>query len=152
MESVGGRLAFTRGERTAPTFAFIGVRACELQAIAVQDRVFLGDEHADPSYRARREGAFVVAVNCGQAGGTCFCASMGAGPKVCGPEVMMRFVVRDLLDCGMDPARVHVSMERNMKCAVGHCGRCQFGPAFVCNDGPVLSFDRIADLIGRPEI
>ena len=76
----------------------------------------------------------------------------GSVAMVCGPEVMMRFVVRDLLDCGMDPARVHVSMERNMKCAVGHCGRCQFGPAFVCKDGPVLSFDRIADLIGRPEI
>ena len=84
IESAGGELAFTRGEQTAPTLAFIGVRACELQAIAVQDRVFLGDEHADPSYRARREGAFIVAVNCGQAGGTCFCASMGAGPKVTG--------------------------------------------------------------------
>ena len=71
---------------------------------------------------------------------------------VCGPEVMMRFVVRDLLDCGMDPADVHVSMERNMKCAVGHCGHCQLGPAFVCKDGPVLPFDRIAHLIGRPEI
>jgi len=71
---------------------------------------------------------------------------------VCGPEVMMRFVVRELLDRGMDPAHVHVSMERNMKCAVGHCGHCQFGPVFVCRDGPVLPFDRIADLIGRPEI
>ena len=71
---------------------------------------------------------------------------------VCGPEVMMRFAVRELLDCGMDPADVYVSMERNMKCAVGHCGHCQFGPVFVCKDGPVLPFDRIADLIGRPEI
>ena len=84
IESAGGKLAFERGEQKAPVFAFIGVRACELQAIAVQDRVFLGDEHADPSYRARREAAFIVAVNCGQAGGTCFCASMGAGPKVTG--------------------------------------------------------------------
>ena len=84
IESVDGKLVFERGEPRAPTFAFIGVRACELQAIAVQDRVFLGDEHADPSYRSRREGAFIVAVNCGQAGGTCFCASMGSGPKVTG--------------------------------------------------------------------
>jgi sulfhydrogenase subunit beta (sulfur reductase) len=62
-------------------FAFIGVRACELHAIAIQDRVLLGGERADPQYRARREGAFIVAVNCGKAGGTCFCVSMGTGPK-----------------------------------------------------------------------
>ena len=62
-------------------FAFIGVRSCELHAIAIQDRVFLGGPHVDPHYRARREGTFLVAVNCGQAGGTCFCVSMGTGPK-----------------------------------------------------------------------
>jgi formate hydrogenlyase subunit 6/NADH:ubiquinone oxidoreductase subunit I len=61
--------------------AFIGVRACELHAIAVQDKVFLGGSFVDPLYKARREGAFLVAVNCGQAGATCFCASMNAGPK-----------------------------------------------------------------------
>ncbi len=61
--------------------AFIGVRACDLHAIAVQDRVFLGGPFPDPTYKARREGVFIVAVNCGQAGGTCFCASMGTGPK-----------------------------------------------------------------------
>jgi ferredoxin len=62
-------------------FAFIGVRACELAAIAVQDRVFLEGKYLDPQYRARREGAFIVAVNCGEAGGTCFCVSMNTGPK-----------------------------------------------------------------------
>jgi sulfhydrogenase subunit beta (sulfur reductase) len=62
-------------------FAFIGVRACELAAIAVQDRVFLEGKYVDPQYRARREGAFIVAVNCGEAGGTCFCVSMNTGPK-----------------------------------------------------------------------
>ena len=71
---------------------------------------------------------------------------------VCGPEIMMRFAVRELLDRGMDPAGVHVSMERNMKCAVGHCGHCQFGPEFVCRDGPVFPFERIADIIGKAEI
>ncbi|MBI4278929.1 MAG: 4Fe-4S dicluster domain-containing protein [Armatimonadetes bacterium] len=65
----------------APRFAFIGVRACDLHAIAIQDRVFLQGTYADPAYRARREQAFLVAVNCGQAGGTCFCVSMGTGPK-----------------------------------------------------------------------
>jgi len=63
-------------------FAFIGVRACELRAIAIQDRVFLSGPYTDPRYQARREGAFLVAVNCSTAGGTCFCASMGTGPKV----------------------------------------------------------------------
>jgi len=62
-------------------FAFIGVRACELHAIQIQDRVFLGGSYVDPHYRARREGTFLVAVNCGEAGGTCFCTSMGTGPK-----------------------------------------------------------------------
>jgi sulfhydrogenase subunit beta (sulfur reductase) len=61
-------------------FAFLGVRSCELAAIAIQDRVFLGGRHKDPHYDARREGALIVAVNCGEAGGTCFCASMDAGP------------------------------------------------------------------------
>jgi sulfhydrogenase subunit beta (sulfur reductase) len=65
-----------------PKFAFLGVRACELQAMAVQDRVFLQGVHVDPVYRGRREQAFIVALNCGhQDKGTCFCVSMGTGPK-----------------------------------------------------------------------
>lgn len=62
--------------------AFLGVRACELRAIAIQDRVFTGGAHADARYRARREGAFIVAVNCGHAAATCFCVSMNSGPGV----------------------------------------------------------------------
>jgi ferredoxin len=62
-------------------YAFIGVRSCELHAIAIQDRVFLGGQHGDPHYQALREKVFVVAVNCGQAGGTCFCVSMNTGPR-----------------------------------------------------------------------
>jgi sulfhydrogenase subunit beta (sulfur reductase) len=65
----------------APKYAFIGARSCELHAIAIQDRVFLGGPYADPVYKARRDNVFVVAVNCGQAGGTCFCVSMETGPK-----------------------------------------------------------------------
>ncbi len=60
--------------------ALIGVRACELHAIAIQDRVLMGGAFVDPLYEARRRGAFIVAVQCGQAGRTCFCASMGTGP------------------------------------------------------------------------
>ena len=62
--------------------AFVGVRPCELAAIAVQDRVLLGGRYADRDYAARREGLFVVAVNCHEPGGTCFCDSMGTGPTV----------------------------------------------------------------------
>ena len=61
--------------------AFIGARSCDLHAVAIQDRVFLGGPHVDPDYAARREGCFIVAVNCSKAGGTCFCVSMGTGPK-----------------------------------------------------------------------
>lgn len=64
-----------------PRHAFLGVRACELAAIAVQDRVFLEGPYVDPIYRARREAAFLIAVNCTQAADTCFCTSMNTGPK-----------------------------------------------------------------------
>ncbi len=62
--------------------AFLGVRACELAAIAVQDRVLLEDKYRDPVYGGRRAGAFLIAVECTQSAATCFCASMGTGPAV----------------------------------------------------------------------
>jgi len=62
---------------------------------------------------------------------------------VCGPEVMMRFTVQALLARGIGPDAIYVSMERNMKCAVGLCGHCQFGPDFVCRNGPVFPYRRI---------
>jgi sulfhydrogenase subunit beta (sulfur reductase) len=68
-------------EREQPTYAFLGVRSCDLAAIAVQDRVFLTPTATDSTYAGRREGAFIVAVNCGSPAGTCFCVSMGTGPK-----------------------------------------------------------------------
>ncbi|HTW11667.1 MAG TPA: 4Fe-4S dicluster domain-containing protein [Solirubrobacteraceae bacterium] len=61
--------------------AFIGVRSCELHAIEIQDRVFMGGAHVDRDYAAQRAGAFLVAVNCTTPAGTCFCVSMGTGPK-----------------------------------------------------------------------
>jgi ferredoxin len=64
----------------APRYAFLGARSCELHAMGILDRVLLGGAHPDPADRARREDVFVVAVQCGQAGGTCFCVSMGTGP------------------------------------------------------------------------
>jgi NAD(P)H-flavin reductase len=62
---------------------------------------------------------------------------------VCGPEVMMRFAVTALRDRGVAPERVHVSMERNMQCGIGHCGHCQLGTTLVCRDGPVYPFSAI---------
>lgn len=69
-------------EETTPRYAFIGVRACELHAIQIQDRVFMAGAYSDPVYAGRRENTFIVAVNCGQAGKTCFCSSMNTGPRV----------------------------------------------------------------------
>jgi NAD(P)H-flavin reductase len=66
---------------------------------------------------------------------------------VCGPEIMMRFAAVDLLDAGVAPARIHVSLERNMACAIAHCGHCQLGPTFVCRDGPVYSYSAVASLL-----
>jgi NAD(P)H-flavin reductase len=71
---------------------------------------------------------------------------------VCGPEVMMRYSASALLDAGVPADRIYLSMERNMKCAIGLCGHCQFGPTFVCKDGPVMSFDRIARIFAVREI
>lgn len=69
-------------EVDAPKFAFIGVRACELNAIALQDKVFIEGDYTNNGYKARRDKALIIAVNCRRAGGTCFCTSMNAGPMV----------------------------------------------------------------------
>ncbi len=71
---------------------------------------------------------------------------------VCGPEIMMRFTVLELEKRGVAPEIIYVSMERNMKCAIGMCGHCQYGPNFVCKDGPVFSYKRIQGLLTKWEI
>jgi NAD(P)H-flavin reductase len=71
---------------------------------------------------------------------------------VSGPEVMMRFAIAALRGAGIADEAIHLSMERNMKCAVGLCGRCQFGPAFVCHDGPVFAYDRVRSFLAVKEI
>jgi len=70
----------------------------------------------------------------------------------CGPEVMMRFVARDLETQGLTRENIYLSMERNMKCAVGFCGHCQYGPHFICKDGPIFSFDRLRPLLGKYDL
>lgn len=71
---------------------------------------------------------------------------------VCGPEIMMRFAASALHDVGMPEDAIHLSMERNMKCAVGLCGHCQFAGSFVCKDGAVMRYDRIRHLLALKEI
>ena len=92
-----------------PPMAFIGVRSCELRAIAIQDRVFLGGERVDPVYAGRRAGAFLVAVNCGTAAGTCFCVSMEAGPKA---ESGFDLALTELLDGGRHEFLVEAGTSR----------------------------------------
>jgi sulfhydrogenase subunit beta (sulfur reductase) len=73
----------TRGPEpeVAQRLALVGARSCDLHALSIQDRVFSGGDYRDPAYGRRRSDVFVVAVNCGEAGGTCFCVSMGTGPR-----------------------------------------------------------------------
>lgn len=71
---------------------------------------------------------------------------------ICGPEIMLRYAVRDLRERGVPDANIWISMERNMRCGVGLCGHCQYGPTFVCKDGPVYCLERVAWLSGEQEV
>ncbi|WP_060177377.1 FAD/NAD(P)-binding protein [Streptomyces sp. IMTB 1903] len=71
---------------------------------------------------------------------------------VCGPEVMIRATARTLMHQGVDAARIQVSLERNMRCATGHCGHCQLGPLLLCRDGPVVGYDRAESLLTVREL
>ena len=71
---------------------------------------------------------------------------------ICGPEVMMRFSIAGLAALGVPTSAMYVSMERNMKCAIGLCGHCQFGPTFVCRDGPVFTYEQLRPIFSLLEI
>jgi NAD(P)H-flavin reductase len=71
---------------------------------------------------------------------------------LCGPEIMMRFVTRELESRGLQESDIYLSMERNMKCAVGFCGHCQYGRYFICKDGPVFPYSRVRSLLEKHEI
>jgi sulfhydrogenase subunit beta (sulfur reductase) len=79
----GGGVIFVDGDEAEPVrYAFLGMRSCELHAMTIQDRVFLGNGTADSHYERRRKRVFSIGLSCGEAGGTCFCVSMGTGPEV----------------------------------------------------------------------
>ncbi len=103
-----GAISVAGGEEAARKFAFIGVRSCELHAIAIQDRVFLEGPYLDVPYELRRRDALVIAVNCGQAGGTCFCVSMQTGPKA---QSGFDLSLTELLDGGRHEFLVEVGTE-----------------------------------------
>lgn len=108
----GDGLAFVEETVDTPRYAFFGVRSCELHAIAIQDRVFLPAAHPDRSYEARREDVLLVAVNCGDPAGTCFCSSMGTGPKAnSGFDLALTEVLKD----GQHRFVVEVGTERGAR-------------------------------------
>jgi NAD(P)H-flavin reductase len=78
--------------------------------------------------------------------------SANATAFICGPEIMMRYTATELRNRGVTNEHLFITMERNMKCAVAFCGHCQLGPEFICKDGPVFRFDRIAFWFAQREI
>lgn len=71
---------------------------------------------------------------------------------MCGPEIMMRFAAPEVLRRGVEAENIYVSMERNMKCAIGFCGHCQFGPHFICKDGPVFAYATVEKMLTQWEV
>ena len=71
---------------------------------------------------------------------------------VCGPEIMMRFAAQALVEAGVPDTAIHLSMERHMKCGLGHCGRCQYGPYLICRDGPVMTYEQLSRLLTVKEL
>jgi NAD(P)H-flavin reductase len=71
---------------------------------------------------------------------------------VCGPEIMMKYTIDELERRGVPQQQIYLSMERNMKCAVGFCGHCQMGPTFICKEGPVYPLPRVRSLLDRKEL
>lgn len=71
---------------------------------------------------------------------------------ICGPEIMMRYTITELQNCGVEDGNIFISTERNMKCGIGFCGHCQLGPVFVCKEGPVFNYNCIKYFFGKREI
>jgi ferredoxin len=105
----GGLVEVSEPAKTAPQYAFFGARSCELHAMGILNRVLLGGSHPDPADRARAQDVFVVAVQCGQAGGTCFCVSMNTGPVA---ESGFDLALTEILDDGRHYFAVDVGSDR----------------------------------------
>lgn len=138
-----GRIAILYGSRGPTDILFHGELAAWRSRLDVEVEVTV--DHADPSWHGR---VGVVPGLIDKAGFD----PQNTVAMICGPEVMMRFTVAALRAAGVASDHVWLSMERNMKCAIGLCGHCQFGPDFICKDGAVLRYDRIAARMSAREI
>jgi NAD(P)H-flavin reductase len=129
-----GRLVLLQGARTPRDMLY----AEELEAWARRPdfQVLTTVDRADGSWNGR------VGVVTALFADAVFDPRSAVG-MLCGPEIMMRFAQREFAQRGVAGDRLYLSLERNMQCAVGMCGHCQFGPSFVCMDGPVFRYDRI---------
>lgn len=138
-----GRVALLYGARGPEDILFS--RQLQRWGAAADMQVFVTVDRATPEWRGN------VGVVTGLIPRAVFDPA-NAVALVCGPEVMMRFTAAALRKRGMPEDGIYISLERNMKCAVGLCGRCQFGPAFVCKDGPVFVYERVASLLELREV
>jgi ferredoxin len=133
-----------------PPYAFLGVRSCELHAMAIQDKVFMD---TDPQYRAHRERAFIVAVNCGQAGGTCFCVSMNTGPRA---ESGFDLALTELLDTGRHAFTVEAGSERGSEVLAmlpaDEAAAADLEASARCTERAVQQMGRAMDITGVPEL
>ncbi|MET9392946.1 4Fe-4S dicluster domain-containing protein [Streptomyces sp. NPDC006624] len=103
-----GGLAVTEADAGQPSYAFLGVRPCDLRAIAIQDRVLAGGRYQDSGYARRRTGAFLIAAECTEPGATCFCVSMGSGPAA---DAGFDLALTEVLDDGGHRFLVRVGSE-----------------------------------------
>ncbi len=131
-------------------YAFVGVRSCELHAMAIQDQVFMD---TDPQYRAHRERAFVVAVNCGQAGGTCFCVSMNTGPRA---ESGFDLALTEILDGGRHAFTIEAGSDRGrdvlQTLPADEAGPADVEAAARCTERAVRQMGRSLDITGVPAL
>jgi ferredoxin len=152
----GGGFEVDDTPEPAPRYAFLGVRSCDLAGIGVQDRVLRSGNVPDPGYAARRDGVFIVVAQCGEAGGTCFCASMATGPT---SEAGFDLAITELVDGGGHRFVVQTGSERG----AGILGRVPIRPADETDRGATrraweraereqtrrLPAAEVADLLGR---
>lgn len=133
-----GRLSVLYGTRSPSTRLFIHDLSFWAQSKALDLQVTV--DHSGPNWHGRVGVITTILAN----------APLDIKRTIaliCGPEVMMRFVASALLARGVASNDIYVSLERNMKCAIGQCGHCQIGPKFVCRDGPVFRYDQVIKLL-----
>lgn len=152
---VDGRIEFETDEDEAPKLALIGVRSCELAAIAIQDKVFSAGPYRDAIYGARRNEAFIVAVNCGQAAATCFCASMNTGPRArAGFDLSLTEVSEEdrhyfVVEAGSDAGREIV---RELACETADESECEAAQAVTDRTVEQMRGGRKLDTHGLKEL